>query len=133
MKAHRKLLAMLLALVLCCTALPTLGFRCPPTYKSWDGTSDVSWYNDTDTEFHLTTAEQLAGLAEIVNGGNTMAGKTIYLDADLDLAGHEWRSIGIGSNHQPILRWYVQRPKLLHYKPYFQVQRRPTGLVRHPF
>lgn len=78
----------------------TLGFRChpPPTYKSWDGTSDVSWYNDTDTEFHLTTAEQLAGLAEIVNGGNTMAGKTIYLDADLDLAGHEWRSIGIGDN-----------------------------------
>lgn len=78
-----------------------LGFRChpPPTYKSWDGTSDVSWYNDTDTEFHLTTAEQLAGLAEIVNGGNTMAGKTIYLDADLDLAGHEWRSIGIGDNH----------------------------------
>ena len=79
----------------------TLGFRCPPppTYKSWDGTSNVSWYNDTDTEFHLTTAEQLAGLAEIVNGGNTMAGKTIYLDADLDLAGHEWRSIGIGDNH----------------------------------
>lgn len=74
----------------------TLGFRChpPPTYKSWDGTSDVSWYNDTDTEFHLTTAEQLAGLAEIVNGGNTMAGKTMYLDADLDLAGHEWTSIG---------------------------------------
>ena len=73
-----------------------LGFRRhpPPTYKSWDGTSDVSWYNDTDTEFHLTTAEQLAGLAEVVNGGNTMAGKTIYLDADLDLAGHEWTSIG---------------------------------------
>lgn len=74
----------------------TLGFRChpPPTYKSWDGTSDVSWYNGTDTEFHLTTAEQLAGLAKIVNGGNTMAGKTMYLDADLDLAGHEWTSIG---------------------------------------
>lgn len=100
MKTHRKLLAMLLALVLCCTALPLSAFAVtPPTYKSWDGTSDVSWYNDTDTEFHLTTAEQLAGLAEIVNGGNTMAGKTIYLDADLDLAGHEWRSIGIGDNH----------------------------------
>lgn len=27
-----------------------------------------------------------------------MAGKTMYLDADLDLAGHEWRSIGIGDN-----------------------------------
>ena len=100
MKTHRKFLAMLLALVLCFTALPISAFAVtPPTYKSWDGTSDVSWYNDTDTAFHLTTAEQLAGLAEIVNGGNTMAGKTIYLDADLDLAGHEWRSIGIGSNH----------------------------------
>ena len=100
MKTHRKFLAMLLALVLCFTALPISAFAVtPPTYKSWDGTSDVSWYNDTDTAFHLTTAEQLAGLAEIVNGGNTMAGKTIYLDADLDLAGQEWRSIGIGSNH----------------------------------
>ena len=100
MKTHRKFLAMLLSLVLCFTALPISAFAVtPPTYKSWDGTSDVSWYNDTDTAFHLTTAEQLAGLAEIVNGGNTMAGKTIYLDADLDLAGHEWRSIGIGSNH----------------------------------
>lgn len=100
MKTHRKFLAMLLALVLCFTALPISAFAVtpPPTYKSWDGTSDVSWYNDTDTEFHLTTAEQLAGLAEIVNGGNTMAGKTMYLDADLDLAGHEWRSIGIGDN-----------------------------------
>ena len=99
MKTHRKFLAMLLALVLCFTALPISAFAVtPPTYKSWDGTSDVSWYNDTDTAFHLTTAEQLAGLAEIVNGGNTMAGKTIYLDADLDLAGQEWRSIGIGSN-----------------------------------
>ena len=99
MKTHRKFLAMLLALVLCFTALPISAFAVtPPTYKSWDGTNDVSWYNDTDTAFHLTTAEQLAGLAEIVNGGNTMAGKTIYLDADLDLAGHEWRSIGIGSN-----------------------------------
>lgn len=43
MKTHRKLLAMLLALVLCCTALPLSAFAVtPPTYKSWDGTSDVS-------------------------------------------------------------------------------------------
>lgn len=100
MRSHSKFISLLLALVLCFTALPISAFAVtPPTYKSWDGTSDVSWYNDTDTAFHLTTAEQLAGLAEIVNGGNTMAGKTIYLDADLDLAGQEWRSIGIGSNH----------------------------------
>ena len=37
----------------------------------WDGTADTSWYNDTDTEFVITTAEQLAGLAELVDNGNT--------------------------------------------------------------
>ena len=52
---------------------------------TWDGTSDTSWYNDTDTEFTLTTAEQLAGLAELVDGGNTFEGKTIKLDKDFDL------------------------------------------------
>ena len=28
---------------------------------TWDGTADTSWYNDNDTEFVITTAEQLAG------------------------------------------------------------------------
>lgn len=51
----------------------------------WDGTSDTTWYNDTDTEFTLTTAEQLAGLGELVDGGNNFAGKTIKLAKDFDL------------------------------------------------
>ena len=51
----------------------------------WDGTADTSWYNDTDTEFSLSTAEQIAGFAELVDGGNTFAGKTIKLDGNLDL------------------------------------------------
>lgn len=51
----------------------------------WNGTSDTSWYNDTDTEFVLTTPEQLAGLAELVDGGNTFAGKTIKLGNDICL------------------------------------------------
>ncbi|MCL2100658.1 MAG: hypothetical protein FWH22_02955 [Fibromonadales bacterium] len=29
----------------------------------WDGTVDTDWYNGTDTEFTISTAEQLAGLA----------------------------------------------------------------------
>lgn len=29
----------------------------------WDGAVDISWYNDTDREFTLTTARQLAGLS----------------------------------------------------------------------
>lgn len=57
----------------------------PVTTDTWDGTADISWYNDTDTEFSLSTAEQIAGLAELVDGGNTFAGKTIKLDGNLDL------------------------------------------------
>lgn len=52
---------------------------------TWDGTVDASWYNDTDTEFTLMTSEQLAGLAELVDDGNTFAGKTIKLEKDIDL------------------------------------------------
>ena len=51
----------------------------------WDGTVDTSWYNDTDTEFTLTTAEQLAGLAELVDGGNTFTSKTVKVGKNLDL------------------------------------------------
>lgn len=36
---------------------------------AWDGkTIDVSWYNTTDREFHICNAQQLMGLAAIVNG-----------------------------------------------------------------
>ena len=35
--------------------------------KIWDGTADVSWYDESKTEFTITTAEQLAGLAKLVN------------------------------------------------------------------
>jgi len=52
---------------------------------TWDGTADTSWYNDTDTEFVITTSEQLAGLAKLVDGGNTFEGKTIKLERNLDL------------------------------------------------
>ncbi len=57
------------------------------TSNVWNGTSDTIWYNTTDTLFQLTTAEQLAGLAEMVNNGNTFQGKTIELMNDLDLGG----------------------------------------------
>ena len=51
----------------------------------WDGTADTTWYNETDSEFTLTTAEQLAGLAELVAGEVTFAGKTIKLGNNLNL------------------------------------------------
>ena len=52
---------------------------------TWDGTADTSWYNENETMFELTSAEQLAGLAVLVDEGNTFAGKTVKLGRDLDL------------------------------------------------
>lgn len=51
----------------------------------WDGTYDTSWYDEEEKELHISTAEELAGLAELVNAGHTMEGQTIYLDNDIYL------------------------------------------------
>lgn len=62
---------------------------------AWVGGVDTSWYNDVDKEFTLTNAEELAGLAEIVNSGkDNFAGKTINLGADVDLNNVNWTPIG---------------------------------------
>ena len=56
----------------------------------WDGAVDLSWYNGTDTEFTITTARQLAGVAELVNSNTAdFAGKTIRLGADISLLRYE--------------------------------------------
>lgn len=51
----------------------------------WDGSADVSWYESSAQAYNLTTAEQLAGLAKLVNEGKTFSGKTITLGADIFL------------------------------------------------
>lgn len=51
----------------------------------WDGSVDTSWYNDTIKEFTITTASQLAGLAKMVNEGNSFMYKTIKLGTDIVL------------------------------------------------
>lgn len=52
---------------------------------SWDGTADISWYTDSRSEFTISTAEQLAGLAQLANDGNTFLGKKINLSCDIFL------------------------------------------------
>ena len=76
----------------------------------WDGSADTSWYKSNQNTFTLTTAEQLAGLASLVNSGNTFDGKTINLGADLDLSGHEWTSIGYLKQSTFFDRTEVLRP-----------------------
>lgn len=70
----------------------------------WDGTVDTAWYTDNPdaTEYTLSTAEQLAGLAKLLDDDSSMIsvmngdaeelrsifyGKTIKLDKDFDLSG----------------------------------------------
>jgi hypothetical protein len=60
----------------------------------WSSYIDTEWYNDTSTTFTITTAEQLAGLAKLVSDGNSFAGKTVKLGADIDLSTHYWLPIG---------------------------------------
>jgi hypothetical protein len=54
----------------------------------WSAQANTDWYtNNTDaTEFTITTPEQLAGLAQLVNDGTqTFSGKTITLGNDISL------------------------------------------------
>lgn len=76
----------------------------------WDGKTDISWYNASDKSFEISTAEQLAGFASLVNDGNSFRGITITLKNDLilnkiedaddwlsDPSGNEWIAIGTSS------------------------------------
>lgn len=57
---------------------------------AWNGTDNTSWYTDAeedagtaDKPYEISTAEQLAGLAQLVNGGTNFSGKFIKLTADI--------------------------------------------------
>ncbi len=66
----------------------------------WDGTADVSWFDDTQTSFDIYTPEELAGVAQLVNNGTTdFSGKTLHLRADIWLnamqdSTNNWTMIG---------------------------------------
>ena len=95
----KKVLNLLLTLCLVMTFVPMAAFAEGTSVDNWDGSADTSWYTSAPdaSEYHISTAEQLAGLAKLVNakpGTTNFAGKTFYLENDLDLFGHEWISIG---------------------------------------
>lgn len=95
----KKITSLALVLALCLSLLPTAAFAEGTSVDNWDGSADTGWYTSAPNalEYHISTAEQLAGLAQLVNadpGTTNFAGKTFYLDNDIDLSGHEWISIG---------------------------------------
>ena len=94
----------LLCLVLV-TTLFTTALYITPLSANTEPTPDTSWYygNEDEETFTIYTADQLAGLAELVNGGNAFDLKTIMLGNDIDLSeygknwnnGQGWIPIGV--------------------------------------
>lgn len=81
----KKVLSGLTLAAIMLTELMPMSIAYEKNTDMWDGTTDTSWFVSTETEYVLTTAEQLAGLAELVNGGETFQGKTVILDSDIIL------------------------------------------------
>jgi hypothetical protein len=51
----------------------------------WNGNADTKWYSENETEFTINTAEELAGLADLVNEGNNFKDKIVALGTDIIL------------------------------------------------
>lgn len=106
----------LLFLVLLCSAFLPFKTTAQPT-TLWSDNANTTWYNAGSYTFTLTTPNQLAGLAILVEGGNNFAGKTIMIGSNLDLGAHLWKPIGknttltfsgiVDGNNQIISNLYV--------------------------
>ena len=95
---EKKNLILLLSFALCLTLLPTAALVADST-DTWDGTADISWYTDheADTEYRITTAEQLAGWRSwsmLTPELQILQEKLSIWKMTLILSGHEWISIG---------------------------------------
>lgn len=65
--------------------------------ENWIDSADTSWYesNPEAETFTINSAEELAGLAKLVNEGiQTFEGKTVQLGGDIDLSGKVWTAVG---------------------------------------
>ena len=93
----KKFLGVLLALCMIVGTLSVAAFAQENTVDTWDGTVDTSWYTAAldATEYHITTAEQLAGMAVLLDQDMySFRDKTIYLETDVDLQNKPWTPIG---------------------------------------
>ena len=103
-KGCRKLLILLLVLAMALTgSIGTWNLQMAETVEAasaWDGTTASAWTADAAHDgtqakpYLITSAENLAYLAQEVNKGTSYSGKYFQLTADLDLGGKEWTPIG---------------------------------------
>lgn len=82
------------------TAYPALA----DTRWSDPGNYSTAWFNPGATQHTIGTAQELAGLAVLVNGGERFTGHTVTLTADITLTDREWTPIG--HVFSPALNWF---------------------------
>lgn len=78
-----------------CTCCLSVGMMWAQT-GNWtdEGNYDTSWWDGNNrSEYHITTAEQLAGLSYLSQQGTTFLQSRIVLDNDLDMGAHYWTPI----------------------------------------
>jgi len=71
--------------------------------EAWDGKTTKAPTQDTNGNYLIEEASELAWLADQVNGisraaANNFAGQTFLLGADINLGGHPWTPIGFNPN-----------------------------------
>ena len=72
----------------------TYSFKYKVEIRKWDEKSSTSWYTDDKDILYISTANELAGLAKLVNDGNDFSGKVVKLKYDIDLNNLSWIPIG---------------------------------------
>ncbi len=75
-----------------CTCCLSVGMMWAQT-GNWtdEGNYDTSWWDGNNRpEYHISTAEQLAGLSYLSSQGRTFPASRIILDNDLDMEAHYW-------------------------------------------
>jgi len=77
-------------------------------YSEYTGTADKSWYevyaeeDSTQTKFTIASSADLYGLAAVVDGGNTLTGKTIYMVSDIEANEGRATESGWSENATPV-------------------------------
>ncbi len=107
MKRIRKILSGVTAVTVAVSAAAAAAVMPSYAVGDWDGSADTSWYNSYDTEFTLTTPEELAGLARLVNSQtDDFDEKIIYLGNDVSF--YEFADADAWSNDAgvPANEWY---------------------------
>ena len=81
----------------------TFGVISDMELPNWSDAADTWWWDAENVNITISTPQQLAGVARLVNSGLTnFSGKSITLANNIDLAGKMWDPIGGAAEFQGI-------------------------------